>query len=601
MLAMGCGVRRFAHLVALAAVGLLVVAGAASAAPLVDHFGAAIPNTEAGGRASDPGNAIDGPITRVAAGGAQVPSLPSIVQVLGTPQSAAQPVGTGSPNSPEEDLAAALEALAGAATPADVTAAQQKALDILEGNGTAAACPTSLATPPRAYCGIPLLNWQPATKAKSVPPGGIVTVRIVRFGEHELTDTSLLSFADPNQPFTIRYQISELGGSDAGDLTPTPLLSDAGGPVGGMHSAVVGLSQREVDLGSTQTNRFTTALATAAQPEHTSIVTPQVDVAMPPPRFVTAILDPNLRDGHTALSTILPADGTRLAALSATVAAGAAKISDAAPEKQIWNALNQITAATPVATANAIGSQLRNGVMPIMRVRTHLPAGIPPAGEVTVAITNNEGYVSSPRARLVPGGTLQLGIVNQDPVARTIQPMALYNRRMAEGPNPWGQFDWVPVGAPVVVGPGGSVVVPVTPPNDAFELWVGDQSVGDQAGAVVELDRGPVIEAFKIPPPAPSSAAPLHDALDAQGRVYVTLAGLDKIARITPGGGPLASAGYETFDVPQGNCLPPPPDAPLVACGPQDIGVDQHGIVWATLALGNAILRFDPTQGVPGT
>src|SRR5262249_59689170 len=111
-------------------------------------------------------------------------------------------------------------------------------------------------------------------------------------------------------------------------------------------------------------------------------------------------------------------------------------------------------AATPAdaAGSNLVGSQLRPGVMPIMRVRTHRPAGIPPAGEVTVAITNNEGYVSSPRARLVPGGTLQLGIVNQDPVARTIQPMALYNRRMAEGANPWGQFDWVPVGAPVVVG-----------------------------------------------------------------------------------------------------------------------------------------------------
>src|SRR5262245_58781968 len=180
MLAMGCGVKRIAHLVALAAAGGLVVAGAASAAPLVDHFGAAIPNTEAGGRVSDPGNAIDGPITRVAAGGLQAPTLPSIVQVLGTPQSAAQPVGTGSPNSPEEDLAAALDSLAAAATPADVTAAQQKALDILEGNTGAGAnnCPASLATPPRAYCGIPLLNWQPATKAKSVPAGGIVTVRI---------------------------------------------------------------------------------------------------------------------------------------------------------------------------------------------------------------------------------------------------------------------------------------------------------------------------------------------------------------------------------------------------------------------------------------
>src|SRR5262249_43874760 len=350
MLAMGCGVKRIAHLIALAVAGVLVVAGAASAAPLVDHFGAAIPNTEAGGRVSDPGNAIDGPITRVAAGGAQVSALPTILQPLGLSQTALnQPAGAGSPNSPEEDLAAALDALAAAPTQVAADAARQEALDILEGNTNPAnlpsLCPASLATPPRAYCGIPLLNWQPQSKQKTVTPGVPVQVRIVRFGEHELTDTSLLSFVDPNQPFTIHYIISELGGSDAGDLTPTPLLSDSGGPVGGMHSAVVGLSQREVDLGSTQTNRFTTALATRAQPEHTSIVTQQVDVAMPPPRFVTAILDPNLRDGHTALSTILPADGARLGALAPNVAAGAAKISDAAPEKQIWNALNGLNTA----------------------------------------------------------------------------------------------------------------------------------------------------------------------------------------------------------------------------------------------------------------
>src|SRR5882672_877014 len=111
MLPMWASVRRFAHLVALAAVGALVLAGGGSAAPLVDHFGAVIPNTEAGGRADVPGNGIDGPINQVAAAGAQVPSLPSIVQPLGIPQTAAQPAGTGSPNSPEEDLAAALEAL----------------------------------------------------------------------------------------------------------------------------------------------------------------------------------------------------------------------------------------------------------------------------------------------------------------------------------------------------------------------------------------------------------------------------------------------------------------------------------------------------------
>ncbi len=595
------------RIAAFALVGTLLGAGGAAAAPLVDHAGAPIPNTEAVGRAGDP-TAVPGDPIRVAAGAAQVPTRPTISQALGTPDTAAQPAATGSPNSPEEDLADALAALATAPTPVDVTAARRKALDILEGNTGAGAngCPASLATPPRAYCGIPLLNWQPATKRKTVAAGGTVTVRIVRFGQHELTDTSLLQFDDPTKPFTIEYVVSELGGADAGDLTPTPLLADSGGPVGGMHSAIVSLAQREVDLGSVQSSRFTTHLNGGLlnpQPEHTSIVTQSLMVAMPPPRYVTAILDPNLREGHEALATMLPSNPDRQAALSTVLdASAAAKISNAAPEKQIWNALITLNTAD-VAGTNAIGAQLRTDVMPIMRVRTLLPPGVaPPLGAAaTVAIENGESYVSSTRVRLVPGGALQLGIVNVDNVARTFQPTALFNRRFAEGANPWGQFDWAAAGPAITLAARRSTVVSVTPPADAFALWVGDQNVGDQAGAVIELDRGPVIEAFKIPPPAPASAAPLHLAVDGQGHAYATLAGFDRIVRITPGSGPLAASGYEEFIIPQQNCLPPPPDAPLVACGPSDIGIDSRGIVWATLALGNAMLRFDPAKGVPGT
>ena len=578
----------------------LAATGIAFGAPLTDHAGTAIPRTEAVGRLGDPSAAIGDPI-RVAAGASQILSLPAVTITqggkLGTPDAAPQPVGTGSPNSPEEDLADALNALAAAATPADVTAARQKALDILEGNTAGGACPPSLATPPRAYCGIPLLNWQPTTKLQVVPAGGKITVRIVRFGQHELTDTSQLQFANPNLSFSITYLVSELGGSDAGDLMPTPMLADGGGPIGGLHSAIVSLAQREVDLGSTQSSRFTDHLLLPAQPEHTSIVTQSVEVAMPPPRYLTAILSPNLRQGGEALSTLIPnAHGV----LSATVAQGAARISNAAPEKQIWNTLNGLPGDVP--GARAVGAQLRGGVMPLMRVRTLLPPGVPPpaGAAVTVAIQNAESYVSSTRVRVPPGGSLKLGLVNRDPVARTFHPTALHDRRFTEGANQWGQFDWAAAGGPVVVPAGGSTVVTITPPADAFALWVGDQDGGDQAGAAIELDRDPVIEAFKIPPPAPASAAPLHLALDEQGRAYVTLAGFDRIVRLTPGSGPLANSKYEEFLIPTQNCLPPPPDAPLVACGPGDIGIDKHGIVWATLALGNAMLRFDPARAVAG-
>ena len=44
--------------------------------------------------------------------------------------------------------------------------------------------------------------------------------------DHALSDAWLLDFEDPTQPYTVRYRVSELGGTPGGELTPAPLLAD---------------------------------------------------------------------------------------------------------------------------------------------------------------------------------------------------------------------------------------------------------------------------------------------------------------------------------------------------------------------------------------
>jgi len=106
----------------------------------------------------------------------------------------------GATDSPEDDLDDALRALA-AATDADAAAAARaEALAILEG--------TPL--PGRPYSGIPLLNWNAPAKVKTVPAGGTVDVREVRFPGHSMSDAWLLRFEDPSQPYTVRYRVSQL-------------------------------------------------------------------------------------------------------------------------------------------------------------------------------------------------------------------------------------------------------------------------------------------------------------------------------------------------------------------------------------------------------
>src|SRR3954447_23544802 len=206
---MPCRRHRLAGL-ATCALALLL---AQPAAALTDHAGATVPGTGTGSTT------------------AQLASGPEVTKKLFTPDSPGDDdesarAALGSSATPEDDLGAALDALRDASSASDAQAARRRALDILEGNPI----------PDRTYSGLPLLNWDAPRKVKDVPPGGEVTVREVRYGDTVLSDTWLLRFADPDQAFTIRYEIADLGPAAAGELAPTPLLSDGGGPLGGVHS-----------------------------------------------------------------------------------------------------------------------------------------------------------------------------------------------------------------------------------------------------------------------------------------------------------------------------------------------------------------------------
>src|SRR3954454_14476033 len=218
--------------IALAAAASLAAA-AQPASALVDRGGTTVPNT-----------ATDGTAAQLAGG-------PTLTKELFTPESPGDDdpavlATLGSSATPEDDLGAALDALRDAASASDAQGARRRALDILEGNPV----------PDRTYSGMPLLNWDAPRKVKDVPPGGEVRVREVRYGDTVLSDTWLLRFVDPDQSFTIRYEITELGPAMPGELAPTPLLSDAGGPIGGVHSVLEPLAIAPVPTGTSLTSRF---------------------------------------------------------------------------------------------------------------------------------------------------------------------------------------------------------------------------------------------------------------------------------------------------------------------------------------------------------
>ena len=113
-------------------------------------------------------------------------------------------------DSPEDDLDDALRALAGATDADAAAAARAEALAILEG--------TPL--PGRPYSGIPLLNWNAPAKVKTVPAGGTVDVREVRFPRPSLSDAWLLRFEDPRSPTRSATASASSGGTAGGELRP---------------------------------------------------------------------------------------------------------------------------------------------------------------------------------------------------------------------------------------------------------------------------------------------------------------------------------------------------------------------------------------------
>src|SRR4051794_37398554 len=118
----------------------------------------------------------------------------------------------------------------------------------------------------------------------------------------------------------------------------------------------------------------------------------QITVRMPPPRYVDAVLDPDLvahgdpmSAGGNPMIALRPATTGRVATVDddfgftgnspspAERDAAIAKIGAKAPERQLYGDLNALD-ATNVTAANALGTQDRQ-LVTAMRTHAELPAG----------------------------------------------------------------------------------------------------------------------------------------------------------------------------------------------------------------------------------
>src|SRR4051812_34489609 len=421
---------------------MLAMAGAQPAVAMVDRGGTQIPNTATTGTA------------------AQLAGGPTVTKKLFTPESPGDDdpavLSTlGSSATPEDDLGAALDALRDASSATDAQDARSRALDILEGNPI----------PDRAYSGMPLLNWDAPRKVKDVPPGGDVRVREVRYGDTVLSDTWLLRFADPAQAFTITYEVADLGPTASGELAPTPLLADGGGPLGGVHSILQPLTIAPDPTGTFASSRFTDTLGhPEGGKEQTRRGVQKITVRMPPPRYVDAILDPDL----TAHGDPMSAGGNPLSALrpysaaaadaaegsfgfsggspsDAQRAAAIGKLGARAPERQLYEDLTALDAGD-LAAAHTLGAGDRE-LVTAMRSHTELPAGFggDPAADASMVLLNGETYRSSDRVRVPAGGSVKVSVTNGDAFTRTITASQLFGRQAVLGAIDWGRFEYQPV------------------------------------------------------------------------------------------------------------------------------------------------------------
>ena len=558
---------------------------AAASAWLVDGQGAQVPNTDSSSTT------------------AQLAAPPSVEQKLAEPGSPQDDdpdalAQLGPTGAPDDDLGAALDRLAGASDGAAAAAARDEALAILTGDPL----------PGRPYSGIPLLNWNAPAKVRRVPAGGEVTVTQVRFGNHVLSDTALLSFEDPARPFTVVYRIAELGGGAGAELAPTPLLDDGGTPIGGQPSVLVPLGLPSFPTDTSEVSRFHPGGAG----EQTRLAVQRVEVRMPPAGMVTAILDTDDRPGHEALAILRPATAERLASIeqrfgfagdapsAARRAAAIRALGSGAPERQLHDALAALDAGD-VAAARRAGADLRP-LVGVMRTRTALPPGFAPdpAADVTVVLVNDEAYVSRPAVHLPAGRSLHVEVINGDGFARDPEALRLAGRSPVFGALDLGRFDWGPLGlgGPLAGGERRRTALDLEAGTHA--VWLGDATGGDQAGTLLRVDRGPRRQSVDLTGPAEAPrpfSAPLGAARDAGGDVWTALAGADELARVRPAGD-LAGATTQAVVLP-GGAREPASAAPRLA--PHAVAVDGRGIVWSTLRLGSAIARVDPAQARDGT
>jgi len=568
-----CARRRVTPIVIAAAA---LVAAAAPAWGVGGLPGLGIPNTSVG----DPAAQLAGP--------------PSVGEKLTLPFDGTPAPGTRDTGSPEDDLAQALVTLAGAPDAATAADARTLAISILEGDPL----------PRKIYSGLPLLNWNAPAKVKTVPAGGNVTVEEVRFGDHILTDTWLLDFDDPNAPFTITYHVTELGVGFGGVFAPTLLLADAGRSLGGQPSIVQTLALPELPAGTSTKNRFHPGGA----PEHTRLGVQELTVRMPPPHDVEAIVDPGIEPGPgaTALVTLERATPARIAAVQADLGfsgsaptdvqklAAIGRLAADAPEKVLWTHLRALDPTAPgfLALAHQVGSG-DGHLVAAMRSRVAPGVQTVAGADVAVVLQNDEAYLSRRRLHLDRGKPLTVSVTNGDGFAHRFQALELDDRAPAFGALDWGDFHWAPVGSEATLAAGASQTTTLTPSDTTFELWLGDPDSGDQAGLALRLDRGPLRQSLRF---TPDWSHPNHSAIDADGHLWVTLGGVDALAEVTPADD-LASATEQEYPLPGG-------DASFETGGkldPHDVAVDGRGIVWATLADGNAIARLDPAVAHTGS
>jgi virginiamycin B lyase len=530
------------------------------------------------------------PNTSIGDPAAQLEGAPSLDERLTLPFGGAPAAGTGDTGSPEDDLAEALDLLGSAPDAAAAAAARTRALAILEGDPI----------PRKAYSGLPLLNWNAPAKVKTVPPGGGVTVNEVRFGDHVLSDTWLLDFADPDEPFTITYRVAEVGVGFGGVLAPTLLLASGDG----QPSVLQTLAPPELAAGTVAKNRFHPAGAG----EHTRLAVRRFTVKMPPPREVSAVVDPGVEPaaGATSLLTLERATPERLAAVRADFGFGGdapteaqrrdaiARLASTAPEKVLWTHLEGLDPSAPgfLDAARKLGGDDR-ALVGAMRSRYAPGVQTDASVDAALVLQNDEAYLSRRALHLAAGRSLTLSVTNADGFDHHFQALQLADRTPAFGALDWGRFRWSPLGDDAVIPAGATRTVTLAPVDGAYELWLGDPDSGDQAALPLKLDRAPRVQSLRF---EPAWAHPSHGAIDAAGDVWVTLGGVDALAEVTPAAD-LADAGEREFPLPGG-------DATFAAGGrldPHDIAVDAHGVVWATLADGNAIARLDPAQAHAGT